>query len=148
MADASSPPQNILDIAPSLRERGFRLIDAGELYNLFSSFMAIIAGVAAAGTNQATATPIGPGVTVVSTVATGAGVVLPTGLPGQTKTVVNTSANALLVYGNGGDQIIPLASSTPAASLSVPAGETAQLVAVTRTVGPPPVTTWKVVSLG
>jgi len=148
MMDASSPPQILLDIAPSLKTPGFRLIDAEEVYQLFRSLLGANTSITALGTNQATAAVLGyPNVDVFTTVAAGTGALLPQGLPGQQKTEVNMGASALTLYGNGADQIIPLNSTTPAASLSVPAGQIARLVCVSRTFNPT-VATWKVVSLG
>jgi hypothetical protein len=54
--------------------------------------------ISAAGTTQGTATAISAGVNNVTIVASGAGVVLPTPVPGDEITVVNRGANALLVY--------------------------------------------------
>jgi hypothetical protein len=56
------------------------------------------ATVSAAGTTQATATAIATDLTIVTTTAAGAGVVLPTGAAGKYFTVVNKGANSLLVY--------------------------------------------------
>jgi hypothetical protein len=55
-------------------------------------------GISAAGTAQGNATALGNMFNVVSTVASGAGVVLPTAVAGMRISVINTSANALLVY--------------------------------------------------
>lgn len=54
--------------------------------------------IAAAGTVQANATAITKDNNIVSTVAAGAGVVLPTAVAGMRIYIKNTSANALLVY--------------------------------------------------
>jgi|SRR5215472_3104619 len=145
--DASSPPRNMLDLAPSIRQSGFRLIDAGELYELLRSILGIVGGLTAVGTTQATGLPLSTGISVITTSTAGSGVVLPVGVMGQEKTVVNTGAAATLVYGNGGDQIIPLASSTPAATLSVPAGQTAVLACINENFATS-VATWKVISMG
>src|SRR5262249_6273395 len=99
------------------------------------------------GTTQAAATVLKPGVSVFAASAGNTGVLLPPGLPGQEITVVNTGAVAGVIYGNGGDQIIPLASSTPGATLAIPAGDSAVLVCITKTFNPN-VSTWKVLSLG
>ena len=58
----------------------------------------VATGISAAGTVQGNATSITKDFNVVSTVASGAGVVLPTAVAGYRITVINTSANALLVY--------------------------------------------------
>ena len=148
MADASAPPKIMMDLAPSLGTPGFRLVDGGELFTLLNSILGILGGIAGVGTTQAAAAVLGPGVSVVQAAAGNTGVLLPPGLPGQTKTVINTGTAAGVIYGNGGDQIIPLASTTPAATLAIPAGDTAVLVCISKNFGPPVVSTWKVVSLG
>jgi len=55
-------------------------------------------GISAAGTVQANATAITKDNNIVSTVVTGAGVILPTSVPGMRIYIKNASANALLVY--------------------------------------------------
>jgi len=55
-------------------------------------------GISAAGSTQGTGTALGNTVNIVSTVASGAGVVLPTAVAGMTVYITNTSANSLLVY--------------------------------------------------
>ena len=54
--------------------------------------------ISAAGTVQANATALTKEINVVSTVASGSGVVLPTAVAGMVLTITNTSANSLLVY--------------------------------------------------
>ena len=69
--------------------------------NIVSSAYAISSvatGISAAGTVQANATALTKGINVVSTVTAGQGVVLPTAIAGMRITVLNTSANTLLVY--------------------------------------------------
>lgn len=58
----------------------------------------INASVTAAGTGQATATPLTKEINVVSTVASGSGVLLPTAIAGMVLIINNTSANTLNVY--------------------------------------------------
>src|SRR5215467_8696754 len=145
--DASSPPKNMLDLAPSLYTPGYRLVDAGELLTLFTSLMGIISGLAGAGTTQAAATILKPGISVFTPTAGQTGVLLPPGLPGQEISVVNLGAVAGVIYGAGGDQIIPLASSTPAGTLAIPAGDTAQMICISKNMATG-VATWKVTSLG
>lgn len=56
-------------------------------------------GIAAAGSTQTDATPVYDDVNAVTTTALGAGVVLRANLePGDSQTVANMGANALLVY--------------------------------------------------
>jgi hypothetical protein len=87
-------------------------------------------GITAAGSTQGTGTALTKEINVVSTVASGAGVVLPTAVAGMAIVITNTSANALLVYPavNG---IINTAAAN--ASFSQPAGATLQFVAPTTT---------------
>jgi len=71
--------------------------------------------VAAAGTNQATATPLAPpnSFVNVTTVAAGAGVVLATGVAGGRTLVRNSGANALLLYPNSGGVINSQTANAP-----------------------------------
>jgi hypothetical protein len=55
-------------------------------------------GISAAGATQGTATSLTKEINIVSTVASGAGVKLPTAVAGMVINIVNTSANSLLVY--------------------------------------------------
>ena len=88
------------------------------------------AAVSAAGTAQGNATVIASEINVVSTVASGAGVALPTGLAGIRVTLINTSANALLVYPASGGAINSLATN---ASYSLPASGRLEFVCVSAT---------------
>lgn len=63
------------------------------------------AQLSAAGTNQGTATPIATQVAAFTTVASGAGGVLPAAAVGVGGEVFNDGANALLLYPNGSDAI-------------------------------------------
>jgi hypothetical protein len=71
----------------------------------------VATGIAAAGTVQANATVIAKAINVVSTVATGAGVVFPVAVAGMRLTIMNTSANSLLVYPNTSGIINSLAAN-------------------------------------
>jgi hypothetical protein len=146
--DASQPPKVFMDLAPSLGTPGYRLVDAGELYTLHSSLFAIVSGLAGTGTTQATGTVLKAGTSVYTPTAGQTAVVLPPGLPGQDITVVNLSGTvAGVIFGSGGDQIIPMGSATPAASLAQPLGTTAYLTCISKNMATG-VATWKVVSLG
>jgi hypothetical protein len=68
--------------------------------------------IAAAGTNQAGATPITQALVNVTTTGSGAGVVLPPAKAGMQVNVANNGANTLTVYGNGSDTIGGAASTT------------------------------------
>lgn len=59
-------------------------------------------GISAAGTSVSDATALTTDYNVVSTVAAGAGVVLPSGFAGDEVSVLNTGANPLLVYAPSG----------------------------------------------
>ena len=69
------------------------------------------ASVSAAGTTQGTGTILTTEFNRVSTVASGAGVVLPTAVAGIAIVIVNTSANTLLVYPASGAAINSLATN-------------------------------------
>jgi hypothetical protein len=87
-------------------------------------------GISAAGSTQGTATAITREINVVSTVASGAGVVFPTAVAGMVITITNTSANALLVYPATSARINSAALN---AAYSQPAGSTLQFIAPTTT---------------
>jgi hypothetical protein len=89
-------------------------------------------GVASAGTNIAGATQIDFGITVVTSNAAGAGVKLPIApTAGVTEaSILNQSANALLVYPGAGNSINSLGTSAP---ISVAAGATLFMKAATST---------------
>jgi len=86
------------------------------------------AGVSAAGTNQGTATAINREMNVVSTVASGAGVILPVAVAGMVVSITNTSANSLLVYPHVGGDINGAATN---AAFTHTAGATLQYIAPT-----------------
>jgi len=148
MPDSATPPRAMMDLAPSLRTPGFRLVDAGELNALFRSLFSTQTGIVARGTTQATALQLTAGVNNLTTVAAGnTGVKLPPGLPGQRVVVVNLGAAGAVVYGYGtGDLLIPVASTTTGASVTQAAGTSAEYLCVTKTFNPT-VTTWKQLSL-
>ena len=87
-------------------------------------------GISAAGTVQGDATAITKEINVVSTVASGAGVRLPTAVAGMVVSITNTSANALLVYPASGASINSLAAN---ASYSQTSNATIQYIAPTTT---------------
>ena len=67
--------------------------------------------VLAAGSTQGTGTVLGNTINVITTVASGAGVVLPTAVAGMTIYITNTSANSLLVYPASGAAINELSTN-------------------------------------
>jgi|LakMenE01Jun11ns_1017448.scaffolds.fasta_scaffold9952565_2 hypothetical protein len=69
------------------------------------------AAVSAAGSTQGTGTALTTEFNRVSTVASGAGVVLPTAVAGMAIVIVNTSANTLLVYPASGAAVNSLATN-------------------------------------
>jgi hypothetical protein len=87
-------------------------------------------GISAAGTVQANATAITKELNVVSTVASGAGVRLPTAVAGMVITITNTSANTLNVYPATGAAINTLSTN---AAFTHSAGATLQFTAPTTT---------------
>jgi hypothetical protein len=87
-------------------------------------------GISAAGSTQGTATAITKEMNVVSTVASGAGVVLPTAVAGMVINITNTTANSLLVYPATSAAINTGATN---AAYSQPAGATLQFIAPTTT---------------
>jgi hypothetical protein len=88
------------------------------------------AAVSAAGTAQGNATVIASQVNVTSTVASGAGVALPSATAGMRITLINTAANACLVYPASGGQINALGTN---ASFSLAAGGRLDFQAVSTT---------------
>jgi hypothetical protein len=85
--------------------------------------------ISAAGSTQGTATAISKEINIVSTVASGAGVILPA-VAGAVITITNTSANSLLVYPASGAAINSLAAN---AGFTQGAGSTLQFIAPTAT---------------
>jgi hypothetical protein len=145
--DNSTPPKNMMDLAPSLKTPGFRLVDAGELYALLNSLFSIQQGIVARGTTQATGFKLTAAINNVTTVtAPNNALVLPPGLPGRQVTVSNNTATAAAVFASGADQIIPINSATPASTEALAGGTTAIFVCVSQTFNPT-VATWKQVSV-
>ena len=87
--------------------------------------------ISAAGSTQGTATALTKEFNQVTTVASGAGVVLPTAVAGMAITIVNTSANSLLVYPASSAAINAL--STNVAYTQANANATIQYVALSST---------------
>ena len=90
----------------------------------------IATGISAAGTTQGTATALTKEINVVSTVASGAGVVLPTAVAGMVLIVNNTNANTLNVYPATGGVVN---SGSTNAAYSHPAGASIQYYATSGT---------------
>jgi hypothetical protein len=84
----------------------------------------------AAGTTNADALQLSAVINRVTTTASGAGVRLPVPQPGESVVVVNSGANALLVYPGTGVQINALTATT--GGFSVAAGGRALFVAVSN----------------
>jgi hypothetical protein len=94
------------------------------------NFRSVGTAISAAGTVQGNATALTKEINVVSTVASGAGVVLPTAVAGMVLTITNTSANSLLVYPATGGVINALATN---AGYTQPSSATLQFIAPTAT---------------
>ena len=94
------------------------------------TFVSVGTGISAAGTVQGNATVIAKQINVVSTVASGAGVVLPSAVAGMTIYITNTSANSLLVYPASGGAINSLATN---AAITQAANSTLHYIAPTTT---------------
>ena len=94
------------------------------------TFASVGTGISAAGTVQGNATVIAKQINVVSTVATGSGVVLPAAVAGMTIYITNTTANSLLVYPASGGAINSLATN---AALTQAANSTLHYIAPTTT---------------
>ena len=86
--------------------------------------------ITAAGTNQGTATALTKEINTVSTVTSGTGVALPTGVSGMVITIINQSANSLLVYPATGGSINALGTNV---AFTAPGGAVLQFVAPTST---------------
>jgi hypothetical protein len=100
-------------------------------FNANSYFVSSVnAAVSAAGTVQGNATALTKMINVTSTVDSGAGVALPTAVAGMRITLINTAANAVLVYPASGGAINSLATN---ASYSLPAAGKLDFVAVSTT---------------
>jgi hypothetical protein len=87
-------------------------------------------GLTATGTTNADALQLGNAINRVTTTAIGTGVKLPIPNPGESVLVVNSGANALLVYPGTGVQINALTATT--GGFSVAAGGRALFVGVTN----------------
>src|SRR5215469_11123272 len=108
-------PQTAQAMYPSLHPRGFRLPDVGEIRNMFASATALTAGLDAGG--QAGALLLTFGNSEVDTANAGDGVMAPyPALPGLSFQIYDASGQAIQVYGQGLDTIIPVGSNTPAAA--------------------------------
>jgi hypothetical protein len=79
------------------------------------SFVAVATGLTATGTDQASAAPLTAQTNIVTTVPTGAGMILPGGIVSGTMVITNASANDLLVYPPDGAQIGSYAVNAPVA---------------------------------
>ncbi len=105
---------------------GSRLIDGGEALQLAKMRHDTVSGIVAfAGGGQASATRLTAANNQVDTVASpNDSVKLPLAIPGRIVRVYNNTANSLQVFGeasnpqnaNAGDTIIPIGSTTPAAT--------------------------------
>jgi hypothetical protein len=106
------------------------LIAPGSLQVTTSTQTSATNTISAAGTNQGTGTVLTTDYNVVTTTASGTGVVLPAGLAGRTVKVVNRGANALLVYPASGAQIDALGANV---AISVIVNGTLEVSAISAT---------------
>jgi hypothetical protein len=106
------------------------LIAPGSLQITTSLQTSATNSITAAGTTQGTGTVLTTDYAVVTTTASGTGVVLPAGLAGRTVRVTNRGANALLVYPASGAQIDALGSNV---AISVIVNGTLQINAISAT---------------
>jgi hypothetical protein len=86
--------------------------------------------ITASGTTQGDATPLDKSINVVSSAATGSGVVLPSATAGMTIYITNSSANTVIVYPASGATINTGATN---ASVNLSSNVTVQLIAPTAT---------------
>lgn len=107
-----------------------RLSVNGNIVSSGYMISSVSGAVSAAGTVQANSTALTSQINVVSTVASGAGVQLPNTVAGVRITIMNTSANALLVYPPSGETINSLALN---AAYSQPAGARLDYVSTSST---------------
>ena len=105
-------------------------ISAGNVTVTSYHLRSVATSISAAGTVQANATALTKEMNIVSTVASGAGVVMPTAVAGMVITITNTSANSLLVYPASGGTINSLAAN---AGFTQGTGATLQFIAPTTT---------------
>lgn len=91
----------------------------------------VATGLTATGTTNADALQLSAVVNHVGTTASGTGVILPPLEPGASVFVINSGANALLVYPGTGFQINALTATTQ--GFSVASGGRAQFIAFTST---------------
>lgn len=95
---------------------GYKVMQQGaNAFFVQAACMDAAVGIAAAGTNQATATTLTNAVNFLSTVASGAGVILsPLATLGDSQLVYNGGANPVKVYPPSGAAINGLAANAPA----------------------------------
>jgi hypothetical protein len=86
--------------------------------------------VSAAGSAQGNATALSSEMNVVTTVGSGEGVKLPTGIAGWSIIITNAGANSLKVYPVSGSTINSLGTDNP---LTMPTGNTLLFVSPTTT---------------
>ncbi len=107
-----------------------RLSVTGNIVSSSYMIQSVSGAVSAAGTVQSNATVLTSQINVVSTVASGAGVQLPNVVAGVRVTIMNTSANALLVYPPTSEIINSQAAN---AAYSQPAGARLDYISTSAT---------------
>src|SRR5215467_11089412 len=109
-----TPPTTLLDLAPSLQTPGFRLVDAGELFQLFTNLLGFRIVPTAGGATLASGVALGPGLNFIETAV----VLPPATVLGQVVSVVNNDPafNSLAVFGSEGDFIVQNSENTDSAT--------------------------------
>lgn len=149
MTDNTTPPRTMLDLAPSLGQPGVRLVDAGQIYDLFNSLFSVQT-IPATGTTRLNANQITTAINLVLS-ASGSqfGLILPPGIVGKQVTVINNASVALSIYPyKSFDFVIPAGSANPSSQVSQAATSTAMYICIlVNTNVVPIVTYWKQVGV-
>src|SRR5215469_1981323 len=114
--DAATRNRTMMDIVPSVQS-GFRVVEAGELAQLFNNLpgVGVNPGVVATGNTKATAVQLKGGVNLIGTVPANSGAVLPPAiLLGQSIVCSNESAagTSVTIFSAGNDIILNDGEST------------------------------------
>ncbi|HMO30873.1 hypothetical protein, partial [Enterovirga sp.] len=116
--------------AVGLSGTGNRVMASSSAHLYWPAHPSVSASLSAAGTTQATARALTSAVSILTTVASGSGVVLALSDPGTRQEVLNRGANALLVYPPSGAQIEAAGTDT---AVSLPAGGRAAFLCASAT---------------
>jgi hypothetical protein len=131
--DSAAPAKSVLGLVPSLQTPGKRLVDAGELFAIFSTQWMATSGIVANGNSAETATPLNPGLNeVYSVTAANVAVRLPPTLPGQIIFVCNLAGSGATIFTTGSDLIIPVGTTVSPIPFTALASGQPQFFACTR----------------